>query len=334
MSQYRVWGLDPASSKASTVFTLEATGAKEPGFQSYKRAELATRLCSTEPSSGFGPRDLLCWDAPLTGSPDPDLEGSSERIEEHYTGDLCTRVIEKYFGGGTVNWCVGAGKQWTHRFRPSGGEPSKAPPGISVRGYAGLTHWTISRRLLGLPRVGRYDQPLDQLPARLLTEETTTPPPVALARPSVVEVHPGLALWLWLRPPGRYTPPPSDDTQQSTSDDKNAWQYKKSQQVLDAMWRDLRAHLLGTAGHIGPIREGVERVDAHILGASFSDDHLDAFVAWALGILWVHQDPEDPRVTLFGDRRVGAMLLPGEDLVGEDLGADFGKQVRERWPCN
>ena len=71
---------------------------------------------------------LIAWDAPLTGPPDPDNWTNDQ--------DLTTRQIERFF-------------------RVAG--PYRAPIGISVRPYCGCSHWTVSRRLLGLPRVGRYD---------------------------------------------------------------------------------------------------------------------------------------------------------------------------------
>ncbi len=82
---------------------------------------------------------LIAWDAPLTGPPDPDAWTDCQ--------DLTTRQIERFFGRGG---------------------PLPAPAGISVRSYCGCPHWTISRRLLGLPRVGPYDVEAE-LPFRLVT---------------------------------------------------------------------------------------------------------------------------------------------------------------------
>lgn len=106
---------------------------------------------------------LIAWDAPLTGP--PDLDAWTDRW------DLTTRPIERFFGKGG---------------------PFPAPVGISVRSYCGCPHWTITRRLLGLPRVGRYDAK-DGLPFMLVTSNRDRP---SQGR-HVVEVHPAVALWRW-----------------------------------------------------------------------------------------------------------------------------------------
>lgn len=110
---------------------------------------------------------LVAWDAPLTGPPDPD--------KALRTGDLTCRQIERFFRTGA--------------FKP--------PKGISVRTYSELSHWTISRRLLGLPRVGPYDAKAE-LPFRLVVDDRPRP---ARGR-HVVEVHPGVALWRWCKSDG------------------------------------------------------------------------------------------------------------------------------------
>ncbi|MDE0507448.1 MAG: hypothetical protein OXI17_02290 [Gammaproteobacteria bacterium] len=84
---------------------------------------------------------LVCWDAPLTGPFDPDDAGS-------HRFDFTKRPIERFF--------------------PLDETGFKTPKGISVQGYAGCQHWTISRSLLGLPRVGPYDKPENNLPFRLV----------------------------------------------------------------------------------------------------------------------------------------------------------------------
>jgi Protein of unknown function (DUF429) len=121
---------------------------------------------------------LVAWDAPLTGPPDPGAWTDCR--------DLTTRQIERFFGQ-------------PGRFR--------VPKGISVRSYCGCPHWTISRRLLGLPRVGRFDVEAD-LPFRLVTDNRDRP---STGR-HVVEVHPAVALWLWCR-----------------TDYHGEWQYKKDE---------------------------------------------------------------------------------------------------------
>ncbi|MYH47653.1 MAG: hypothetical protein F4127_13505 [Gammaproteobacteria bacterium] len=111
---------------------------------------------------------LVCWDAPLTGPFDPDDAGS-------HRFDFTKRPIERFFSLDETGF--------------------KTPKGISVQGYAGCQHWTISRSLLGLPRVGPYDKPENNLPFRLVAASGEQ----MRSRKSVVEIHPGLAAWLWCR---------------------------------------------------------------------------------------------------------------------------------------
>ena len=49
--------------------------------------------------------------------------------------------------------------------------------------------------MLGLPRVGSFDEPESQLPLALMTESGRWDQ----HRPCVVEIHPALAAWLWCR---------------------------------------------------------------------------------------------------------------------------------------
>jgi hypothetical protein len=136
---------------------------------------------------------LPCWDAPLTGPPDPTEPSDQE-------GVFTKRLIEKFFDR----------QQWGF----------KVPKGISVQGYAGCQHWTISLHLLGLPRVGPWDTEWSALPFTLLTDG----PPASLGH-YVVEVHPALALWLWC-----------GFGKDSWS---GPWTYKKNNEVLKGLWRKL-----------------------------------------------------------------------------------------------
>ncbi|MBN2801155.1 MAG: DUF429 domain-containing protein [Deltaproteobacteria bacterium] len=282
MGDYNVLGIDPASSKLSTVFDGTSFHEVPPG-------SLRDVVCAS-------PDTLICWDAPLTGPPD--------EVESIYEGDLCTRVVEKYLGGGVVRWSQRPAGAW----RPQrGSAPPKAPAGISVLGFAGLTHWTISRRTLGLPRVGPFDAALTELPARLITEGGAQPPAPDERRPSVVEVHPAVALWLWRAPNGRTT-----------------WLYKRDGDVLRDVWGELKAVLYPLAEQHPQLKAGMEAASDT---PGVSDDHLDAFIAWALGLLWTRQAADQPAVVLLGDARTGAMLVPLCELTSFDLGAAFARSI-------
>src|SRR5580693_6217162 len=90
---------------------------------------------------------LIAWDAPLTGPSDPDKPFTKKQ-------DLSIRVIERFFR---------RAENKKHGLNPD--------KGISTLSYCGCSHWTISRALLGLPRVGPYDAKLDHLPFKLLTNQ-------------------------------------------------------------------------------------------------------------------------------------------------------------------
>lgn len=198
---------------------------------------------------------LVCWDAPLTGPPSDVVAGGDAR-----RGAFTQRRIERFFSQSSYGY--------------------KAPPGIAVQGYAGCQHWTIGRSLLGYPRVGPHDTPPDELPFSLATS----------GYPStgrwIVEVHPALAMWLWLRP----VCPPQQD-----------WRYKKNKTLLKYFWSAL------VEGPLGVLTELASAPSPS------SDDVLDARVAYALGRFWV----SGRTVTLAGNLDDGTFLLPiAPDLAG------------------
>jgi hypothetical protein len=83
---------------------------------------------------------LVCWDAPLSGLQQPDALTTNETPS---TESLTTRTIER------------TGDKSLDKYRRIANAARKT--GVSVRGFSGLSHWVISRNVLGLPRVGRFD---------------------------------------------------------------------------------------------------------------------------------------------------------------------------------
>lgn len=158
MRVQRVIAIDPAPGKLTTVFD----GAEYEGLSA---SELRDRI---DQISSLGSDTLVCWDAPLTGPADPASAGMKPF-------DFTKRAIERFFSRQETGF--------------------KAPKGISVLGYGACPHWTISRSILGLPRVGPFDEPESKIPFHLLTglDEKGD------SRPSIVEIHPALAAWLWCR---------------------------------------------------------------------------------------------------------------------------------------
>lgn len=245
----RVVGIDPGPAKGLHCF--DASGWKHvalDGSRSY--IQELTREDSV----------LVCWDAPLTGpTRDGLLPGSKPRKK-----DFTQHPIDAFFGR----------KDWNF----------KAPKGISVLPYSGCSHWTISRSLLGLPRVGPYDQAED-LPFQLCHGDSIPGPGV-----HIVEVHPALALWLWC-------------TNEQHVDN---WQYKADVGIcrkllgclLDQIWVDSARQSLALVQKI---------IDQQERGF---DDVLDACIAYVLGDLWLRNSGG---VILLGNLDTGAMLLPNVD---------------------
>jgi hypothetical protein len=140
----------------------------------------------------------------------------------------------------------------------------------------------MTRRLLGLPRVGRWDAQWTDLPFQLIAEGDFPDKPGHY----IVEVHPALALWLWcgFEPPSWRGP----------------WNYKQNGSIRRTLWQLLREHL---QDEDIPFSTGVGELEFE----PSSDDELDAFVAWVLGMLWARKSH---RVMLLGNRQTGSMLLP------------------------
>ena len=246
MSDPRVIAIDPAPAKASMVFDgVRYSPMSAPCLRDYLK-RIATE----------GPGTLICWDAPLTGPANSCRPGSNRH-------DFTKRPIERFFSMEATGF--------------------KAPKGISVLGYGACPHWTITRSLLGLPRVGSFDVPESRLPFGLLTD----PARWDQHRPCVVEVHPALAAWLWC-----YREWPAGAS----------WVYKGSKspvherrRVWLAMWDIILR------------RTKFERD----LPCPETDDEFDAGVGYILGTM-ISQDEADQgrRCTIVGNARDGAFLVP------------------------
>jgi len=247
MAKMHVVGIDPAPGKESTWYDGASDGPRNLCFQCLRKRLNEVR----EKEEGV----LVCWDAPLTGPSDP----SGDTWRE---GDYTKRHIEKLFTN--------------QKYRA---DFPQLPKGISVLGYGSCPHWTMTRALLGLPRVGPYDKPLDELPFRLCADQATPPEPPGHY---VVEVHPALALWLWCR---------------EARGDRADWRYKKDRKVREDVWAAL-VEVMKNANAPIPWRP---------LPGPKNDDQLDAVVAWLLGKLWLAGKGD---VRLVGDLAKGTFLLP------------------------
>ena len=222
-----------------------------------------------------GPDTLICWDAPLTGPRDPDRAGAAEK-------DFSQRRIDSFFA--------------------RGGTGFKAPKGISVLPYSGCPHWAITRSLLGLPRTGPYDRDYADLPFRLLPAEVSP----GDSRPSVVEIHPAVAAWLWCK----------DERDAPTDEDKDGWLYKpkKNKEIRAWMWRVIRRKTRSVACP-NPLPG--------------DDDDFDAAVGYLLGVLYRRDRDKSKsrrKAVLLGDREMGSFLVPNVDGL-LDSWSDFAKKA-------
>jgi hypothetical protein len=240
----QVVGIDPAPKKGLFIFD----GKDKHVSLSDARAYLDELSVQSD--------ILVCWDAPLTGPPATVLDGAIA------SGSAFTkRPIEQFFSRKDTGF--------------------KTPKGVSVLGYAGCPHWTLSRSLVGLPRTGPYDAPLDALPFELAMDDN---PPTN--GKWIAEVHPALALWLWLR-----------ELVAKSQD----WQYKKSQTLQTQFWNLLLEEVFSS---ISDLRGLVPPRD---------DDEFDARISFALGTLWIRHKSECPK--LLGDLTNGTFLIPVTDRL-------------------
>lgn len=211
---------------------------------------------------------LLCWDAPLTGPPNPD-------DEEAAAGAYSQRIIESFFSREETGY--------------------KVKSGISVLPYAGCPHWAITRSCIGLPRVGRFDAPHENLPFQLVHDGHS----IREGGRWVVETHPAVAVWLWC--------------QTNRTECDTGWIYKGSKRndsVLGELWPILLRQW-ETYG----VAEISQSLKSH--GLPKTDDAFDAIVGWVLGTLLVKQHPG---VDILGDESTGSFALP----IGQALRKKFG----------
>lgn len=275
-SERVVIGIDPASGKGSYVFSpgVSDLGSGEISGRGIdrvmKRTELRELLRSSceQKDSGATPFNaescLVCWDAPLTGprypdAPHPEIAEEGEDRKE----SLTTREIER------------KGKD----SRYPDVAAASAAPGVSICGFSGLSHWVISRHVLGLPRVGRFDAKYCELPLYpVFTREE-----LHKHRFAITEVHPTLAVWMWLGKTEDWQPYKGSKISK-----------KKVAEAVQSMWRTLiENHLPGFGDQLK-------------LPLPTDGDAFDARVAWLLGYLWLTGDG----VEVVGTEHDGSFLLP------------------------
>jgi hypothetical protein len=265
-----VLGVDCSSKRSST---FDGSSFRDP-----TPAQLHNHLLKLEPGT------LICWDAPLTG---PSRVG---RIEDDQPADeqklawdeyeYSSRLIERFF-----NRRGGASELRRDRLRP--------PDGVNTRHYSGMSHWAVTRALTGHPKIGPYDAsarfPLAGDDGRWDPEAGT----------QLAEVHPAVALWLWLEPSGQVE---HLTYKASTADSKDR---------VEHLARTLLAKLGETEQAWPAIERKLGGRDHIVSSMKRRHDRLDSFIAWALGTLWINGG----RVIQLGDHRTGSFLVPKHDVV-------------------
>ncbi len=164
---------------------------------------------------------------------------------------------------------------------------NNAPKGISVLGYASCPHWAITKFLTGYPIIGDFCKKNEDLPFQLITEEKE----LVVNEKYIVEVHPALSMWLMMV--------------NHESQEKINWIYKGSHGKGNfATFKKTFFKILNSNYKIDNLnQEKIDGLDKQIL----NDDHLDAFVAWLMGYMWVHKIGN---IMPLGNIREGCILLP------------------------
>ncbi len=270
-SDWRVIGVDPAPANKSTVCFLGENGL---AFKDLKHHELLHFIQSCKGK----PEVLVVWDAPLTGPPELEHLTKGEYTQGYFT----QRDIEKLF------------MRQEYGYQP--------PTGINTQGYSGCQHWTITKAMTGLPLLGPYCQK-QNLPFNHVSENVESKVLRGLSQPCIVEAHPALAIYLWLK-----------DTFQK---DDPVWKYKVKTEKNDGT-------VFTKAKKREKILSGLKtKIKTSVPETVASDDELDAFVAWALGYLYVTQSEKQTAVRILGNQKTGSMLLPYDEKLFDKFKTEF-----------
>ncbi len=264
MDDMLIVGVDPAPGKGSTAVEINIKNGKPSITLCKDKKVLSTQElyeCIKEWNKESSV--LMAWDAPLTGPSDIEKPWEDHSLTRREIEALVAKKIDRI-------------------------------PGISVRGYGGCPHWTISQRMLGLPKLHPAHAGGD-----FTLIEADSQKNYLTDHHHVVEVHPAVAIWQWLQ------------------ESNNGWRYKgstkESQSIraefcdrLAAKWKELDLD-------IGSILEDAKK----------SDDVLDALTAAVLAYMWVSNDE---KVVLVGNKHKGAWLVPDNSETkkwGQELACPY-----------
>ena len=260
----KVIGIDPAPSKKTVIYNdidgfteIEADKLKKYLDDEFKNSEEDI---------------LICWDAPLTGMATEDAIHNFQQYLEALAkfkkkkkpkwSPLEARIIEKYIALQ---------------------DPTTIPKGISTLPYTGCSHWAITQHCFGLPLINDEFKPPETLKTFKLITSQNELEKLSSNKKNIVEVHPALALWLWLK------------------DNVNVkdWNYKGGKEKKKKNSEDPKKIVQKLTIELNSCLRIKTEVNIE------KDDYLDAYVAWLLGTLWLKE-----KVILVGNKNTGAMLLP------------------------
>lgn len=261
-TNWRVIGIDPAPSKKSVVCYYSGDNLLFKSFDAQQLQEFLTS-CKEETSNAF-----LVWDAPLTGPKVLEPNTGEPYPEKNFS----QRDIERFFGNST--------------------EAYKTPKGINTLNYSGCQHWTITRAMTGLPKVGQYCQS-DGLPFNHIEDSTSFN---KLKPPYIVETHPALAIFLLLKGCFSFDDPVWDYKNSTKPDNSKMTMETKMEKILYAL---------------------KHKIELPSYDQVTSDDQLDALVSWVLGYQYLTQN--QPKVSILGNSRTGSMLLPYNEALFNDF---------------
>lgn len=196
---------------------------------------------------------LICWDAPLTGGMSENFEDGDSPFYQRRIEQLINKIMPKV-------------------------------EGISTLPYAGCSHWAITQHCFGFPLINDEFKPMKQTPFKLIFNQDEQDKP--FEGKYIVEVHPALALWLWLKDK-------VEDWNYKGGTGKNKKTSAEKKEIIKKIITELN-----------------EKLSFNVPLEIEKDDYLDAYIAWKLGDLWIN---EKKKVILVGNKNTGAMLLPNVD---------------------
>lgn len=294
-STIKVIGIDPAPAKETVIYDGEK-------FIEVLPVELKVYL------ENFKEDTLICWDAPLTGMASENairnfqqyLEAlaKSKKKKKPKWSPLEARIIEKYIALQDI------------------------PKAISTNSFSQCPHWAITQYCLGLPLINDQFIQKEPIPFELITSHNEREK-LSLKKNYIVEVHPALALWLWLKDSGveNWNYKGSSRKDKNILGDNQPENKTKIFKTLTELLFKKAELLLGKqqAFDISKIKVTViKSKEETVEEKTMTDDHLDAYIAWLLGTLWLKNE-----VILAGNKNTGAMLLPKE--VSEDWQIELDK---------